>query len=113
MGPSILSHAEAKAHQVINPLPSGGGLWTKQPSVTIRPFHAALDALGIRRRRRYDARHTYATMCLMAGMHPAFIAKQLGHSLQILLSRYARWLDGEGDWNEMEKLKMGPKRDQA
>ncbi|EME00461.1 hypothetical protein B381_09966 [Stutzerimonas stutzeri NF13] len=77
MGPSILSHAEAKAHQVINPLPSGGGLWTKQPSVTIRPFHAALDALGIRRRRRYDARHTYATMCLMAGMHPAFIAKQL------------------------------------
>ncbi|WP_313308479.1 hypothetical protein [Stutzerimonas nitrititolerans] len=54
--------------------PSKGGLWIEEPSVTIKHFHAALDALGIRRRRQYDARHTYATMCLLAGMNPAFIA---------------------------------------
>ncbi|WP_313104231.1 hypothetical protein [Stutzerimonas nitrititolerans] len=54
--------------------PSKGGLWIEEPSVTIKHFHAALDALSIRRRRQYDARHTYATMCLLAGMNPAFIA---------------------------------------
>jgi integrase len=52
-------------------------------------------------------------MCLMAGMTPAFIAKQLGHSIQILLSRYARWIDGEGDWAEMRKLQFAPKVPQA
>lgn len=41
-------------------------------------------------------------MCLMAGMMPAFIAKQLGHSIQILLTRYVRCLDGTSDWAEME-----------
>lgn len=84
--------------------PSKGGLWIKEPSVTIKHFHAALDALGIRRRRQYDARHTYATMCLMAGMNPAFIANQLGHSVQMLLSTYAKWLSSASDWNELEKL---------
>ncbi|WP_428601136.1 tyrosine-type recombinase/integrase [Pseudomonas sp.] len=84
--------------------PSKGGLWIKEPSVTIKHFHAALDALGIRRRRQYDARHTYATMCLMAGMNPAFIASQLGHSVQMLLSTYAKWLSSASDWNELEKL---------
>ena len=57
--------------------PSKDRLWIKEPSVTIKHFHAALDALGIRRRRQYDARHTYATMYLMAGMNPAFIARQV------------------------------------
>lgn len=50
-----------------------------------------------------------ATMCLMAGMAPAFIAKQLGHSIQILLTRHARWIDGEGDWAEMNTLRIAPK----
>ncbi len=84
--------------------PSKGGLWIKEPSVTIKHFHAALDVLGIRRRRQYDARHTYATMCLMAGMNPAFIAGQLGHSVQMLLSTYAKWLSSTSDWSELEKL---------
>lgn len=84
--------------------PSKGGLWIKEPSVTIKHFHAALDALSIRRRRQYDTRHTYATMCLMAGMNPAFIAGQLGHSVQMLLSTYAKWLNSASDWSELEKL---------
>ncbi|EQM72086.1 tyrosine-type recombinase/integrase [Pseudomonas tohonis] len=84
--------------------PSKGGLWIKEPSVTIKHFYAALDALGIRRRRQYDARHTYATMCLMAGMNPAFIAGQLGHSVQMLLTTYAKWISSASDWNELNKL---------
>lgn len=55
-------------------------------------------------RRQCNGRHTYATMCLMAGMNPAFIANQLGHSVQMLLSIYARWLNSSMDWSELGKL---------
>ena len=40
----------------------------------------------------------------MAGMNPAFIAQQLGHSVQMLLSTYARWLNSTTDWQELNKL---------
>ena len=72
-----------------------------------------LKALSIRHRPPYNARHTYATACLMAGMRPAFIAQQLGHSVQMLLSTYARWLNSQDDWAEMEKLQIGPRMVQA
>lgn len=39
----------------------------------------------------------------MSGMNPAFIAQQLGHSVQMLLSTYARWLNASADWEEMER----------
>lgn len=42
-------------------------------------------------------------MCLMAGMNPAFIANQLGHSVEMLLSTYAKWISSS-DWKELEKL---------
>ena len=84
--------------------PSKGGLWINEPSVTIRPFKSALKALNIRERRQYDTRHTYATLCLMPGMNPAFIASQLGHSVEMLLSTYAKWISSSSDWRELEKL---------
>jgi integrase len=76
----------------------------QQSSVTDKHFQAALNELGIRARRQYNCRHTYATMCLMAGMNPAFIATQLGHSVQMLLSSYAKWINSCTDWNELQKL---------
>lgn len=69
-----------------------------------RYWLSALRKLGIRHRRMYDTRHTYATMCLMSGMNPAFIAAQLGHSVQVLLSTYAKWISSPSDWAELEKL---------
>ena len=84
--------------------PAKGGLWIKSPSVTTKHFRAALESTGIRPRRQYDTRHTYATMCLMAGMNPAFIANQLGHSVDMLLSTYAKWLNSASDWKELSKL---------
>ncbi len=81
-------------------------MWIQHPSVTIRHLKPALEVLGIRERRQYDARHTYATMCLMAGMNPAFIAGQLGHSVEMLLSTYAKWISSASDWNELGKLPM-------
>lgn len=83
---------------------SGGGKWIRSDRTTKKYFLASLERLSIRRRRQYDCRHTYATMCLMAGITPAFIANQLGHSVQMLLSTYAKWLNSASDWTEMEKL---------
>lgn len=68
-----------------------------------------LTALNISRRPPYNCRHTYATICIMSGMNPAFISQQLGHSVQMLLSTYARWINSSSDWSEMEKLQIGPK----
>ncbi|MHC8358486.1 site-specific integrase [Pseudomonas sp. LB3P81] len=78
----------------------------QQASVTDKHFKAALVALKIRARRQYNCRHTYATMCLMAGMNLGFIANQLGHSVQMLLTTYARWINSSEDWSEVGKLEQ-------
>ena len=49
-------------------------------------------------------RHTYATHMLMCGANPAFAAKQLGHSLEIFLKTYAKWIDGKQNALEMSKI---------
>ena len=88
--------------------PEGSGdrseLYVRSETGPKRYWLLALRKLGMRHRRMYDTRHTYATMCLMSGMNPAFIAAQLGHSIQILLSTYARWISSPNDWSELEKL---------
>lgn len=67
-------------------------------------FIAACKAAGVRYRRPYNCRHTRASLGLMAGQHAAFIARQLGHSLTMFLTTYARWIDGPRDREEMRKL---------
>ncbi len=63
-----------------------------------------LKHLGIRYRRPYNMRHTYATMMLMAGMNPAFCAKQLGHKIDMFLRTYSKWLDGAQNNLEMARF---------
>jgi integrase len=89
--------------------PSKNGEYVKQTSDIHKQWRPALLALGIRYRPPYNCRHTYATICLMSGLNPAFIAQQLGHSVQMLLSTYARWINSSSDWSEMEKLQNGIK----
>ncbi len=88
--------------------PEGSGdrseLFIRSETGPKRYWLSALRKLGVRHRRMYDTRHTYATMCLMSGMNPAFIAAQLGHSVQMLLSTYAKWISSPSDWAELEKL---------
>jgi len=64
----------------------------------------AMKALGIRHRPAYNCRHTYATMLLMDGINPVFVADQLGHSLEMLMKRYAKWMHGDKNRIEMSKL---------
>lgn len=90
--------------------PEGSGdrseLYIRSETGAKRYWLAALRKSGIRYRRMYDTRHTYATMCLMSGMNPAFIAAQLGHSVQVLLSTYAKWISSSSDFAELEKLDL-------
>ncbi len=44
----------------------------------------------------------------MSGPNPAFIAQQLGHGVQMLLSTHARWINSSNDWQELAKLQSGP-----
>lgn len=85
----------------------GGGKFIASENTPKRYLQMALEKLSIRPRRQYATRHTYATICLMAGMTPAFVARQLGHSVQVLLETYARWIDSDSDFLELDKLKSG------
>ena len=67
----------------------------------------AMRATGIRYRPAYNTRHTYATIMLMSGLNVAFVASQLGHSLPMMMKRYARWINNEKDLIEMSKLDLG------
>ena len=70
--------------------PSKNNEHVKQTSDLHHQWRPVLKALGVRYRPPYNCRHTYATICLMSGMNPAFISQQLGHSVQMLLFTYAR-----------------------
>jgi integrase len=53
---------------------------------------------GIRPRRPYQTRHTYACWCLTARGNIAFIAKQMGHKdFTMLVEVYAKWMDDESN----------------
>lgn len=82
--------------------------WETHKGPTVE-FTAIQKKLGIRYRRPYNTRHTYATNCLMAGMNVAFVANQLGNSVQVLMKTYAKWIHGEASQREMDKLKKPPK----
>ncbi len=71
--------------------PVTGKAWHDERSQRDNYWRPALKRLGIRWRKAYNTRHTYATMALMVGVPPAYIAAQLGHSIQMLLDKYVRW----------------------
>lgn len=86
---------------------AGGNPWAYQKMTDVRMYwKPTLKKLGIRYRRPYNTRHTYATVGLMAGVNPAFLAKQLGHSLRMFFEVYADWINGDQDALEMKKMEM-------
>jgi integrase len=56
-------------------------------------WHPTLKALGIRDRDARQTRHSFATMCLHAGMNPA-----------MFFDVYSRWIDGDASQREKAKL---------
>lgn len=76
--------------------PGTGQPWHDERSQRDTYWKPTLRRLGIRSRRAYCTRHTWCTVALMAGVNPAYIAAQAGHSVRQLLTDYARWIGGDG-----------------
>ncbi len=70
----------------------GGNAYNAKKQRTI--WREIITKLGYRYRDMYNMRHTYATFGLMNGVNPAFMAEQLGHSLQEFFKTYAKWIHG-------------------
>lgn len=82
---------------------TGGRLMDTAAALTV--WRPTLKALGIRYRSAKQTRHTYATLCLRAGMNPAYVARQMGHvNAKMFFEVYAKWIDGAA--NDLEKMKM-------
>lgn len=63
------------------------------PTQIRRVWRVALKRAGVRYRRPYQTRHTYASMMLSAGEHPMWVAKQMGHADWTMIARvYGRWM---------------------
>jgi integrase len=63
-----------------------------------RIWQTALKRAGVRYRRPYQTRHTYASMMLSAGEHPMWVAKQMGHADWTMIARvYGRWMPSADD----------------
>lgn len=93
--------------------PRYGTPWLDERAFRRSYWTPTLSALGLRYRKPYNTRHSYATLMLMAGMTPAFCAAQLGHSVGMLLGTYAKWLDGAHNALEMRRLEAALERDSS
>lgn len=84
--------------------PTTGKPWADE-QVQRRYFEAAVKRLGLRHRPPKQTRHTFATVCLMAGANPAWVARQLGHaSSKMLFEVYSRWIEGADKGLERGKV---------
>lgn len=85
--------------------PVTGRPWHDERSQRDHYWTPSLRRCGIRHRRAYQTRHTYATIALMGGVNPAYISRQMGHrSAKMLFSIYAKWIDGADQGRERAKL---------
>lgn len=97
-------HTFLKEHGLVFPDPRTDKIWTDDEPPRELYWRPLLKKLGIRYRSPYETRHTYATMMLMAGVAPAYGARQLGHSVEMFLRTYSKWIDGGQNTVEMGKL---------
>ncbi|OBU12347.1 site-specific integrase [Morganella psychrotolerans] len=69
-----------------------GGEWYASGSFG-STWNSTLKRAGIRHRKAYESRHTYACWALSAGANPNFIAEQMGHtSAQMVYTVYGKWM---------------------
>ena len=79
--------------------------WNDERSQRDTFWRPTLRACGIRWRRPYQTRHTYATTALQAGVNPSYIARQMGHkNAKMLFTVYSKWIDGADRGREKAKL---------
>ncbi|MHB0992638.1 MAG: Arm DNA-binding domain-containing protein [Burkholderiales bacterium] len=73
--------------------PVSGKAWEGDQAIRKTAWQPALKKSGVRYRRPYQTRHTFASMMLTAGESPVWVAQQMGHSDMQMISRvYGRWI---------------------
>lgn len=78
--------------EYVFPNPFTNRRWADESKICSR-FKAALALAGVRYRRPYHCRHTYASTQLSLGESVLFVAEQLGHrNCAMVLRHYARWI---------------------
>ncbi len=66
--------------------------WANESKITKR-WRKALEKAGVRYRKPYQTRHTYASMMLSAGENVMYVAGQMGHAdWSMLVKVYGRWI---------------------
>lgn len=66
--------------------------WANDSKITKR-WTKALESAGVRYRRPYQTRHTFASMMLSGGEHTMYVAQQMGHAdWSMLVKVYGRWM---------------------
>ena len=84
--------------------PGTGKPWAYEQNARKRYWTPTLKSLGIRYRRPYNTRSTYASVALKAGANPAYMAQQLGHDMRVFFENYVTWIEDEADDPEMRKI---------
>jgi len=73
--------------------PQTGNRWTGDQPIRKTLWAWALKRAGVRYRKPYQTRHTFASMMLSAREHPMWVAQQMGHSDWTMIARvYGRWM---------------------
>jgi len=67
--------------------------WAGDQPIRKTMWEPILRRAGVRYRRPYQTRHTYASMMLTAGESPVWVAQQMGHADMTMIARtYGRWI---------------------
>jgi integrase len=67
--------------------------WRDDRAIYHNCWQPALKSSGVKFRKQYNTRHTYASTMLTENMPIGWVAKQLGHSgIKQTLDAYARWI---------------------
>ncbi|MCC3746768.1 site-specific integrase [Rouxiella badensis] len=82
------------------------GDWYSPGSIA-STWNYGLKKAGLRHRRAYETRHTFACWALSAGVNPNFIANQMGHnSAQMVYNVYGKWMT-ENNSDQMSIMNAG------
>jgi integrase len=100
--PALSALQAQKAHTFLKNVeifqnPRTGERWTGDKTIRQGMWLPALRKAGVRYRKPYATRHTYASMMLLAaGESPMWVAQQMGHTdWSLTAKRYARWIPSD------------------
>ena len=98
LGPALEALQAQKLHTLMKSgalfeNPRTGEAWIGDQPIRHGAWVPAMRKAGVRYRRPYQTRHTYASMMLSAGESPMWVAQQMGHSDWTMIARiYGRWI---------------------